>query len=82
MATQESTPKGGRFFTSGSTIVKNGTSACNYPCAPSENYSTAAKNSSWDNAHTSNPSNRDERSGRQPSVLVQHAQRTGGSSDG
>jgi hypothetical protein len=46
MATQESTPSGGRFFAFGSTVVGNGASTCNNPCAPSENCSTVARNDS------------------------------------
>jgi len=40
MATQESTPRGGRFFPFDSTIAKNNALACNDPCVPSEDYST------------------------------------------
>jgi hypothetical protein len=40
MATQESTPGGGRFSTSGSTVVGNDASASSNPCAPSGDYST------------------------------------------
>ncbi len=40
MATRESVPRGDRFFAFSSTIAKNGTSACNDPCAPCRDYST------------------------------------------
>jgi hypothetical protein len=70
MATQESAPRGGKFSASGSTVVGNGASACSDPCAPSKDYSTAVGNGSWNNAHTSDPSSKGERSGRKPSALV------------
>ncbi len=70
MATQESTPGGGRFFTSSSTVAGNGASICNDLCAPSEDYSIATKNGSWDNAHTFDLSSRGERLGGKPSTLV------------
>jgi hypothetical protein len=82
MATQESTPGGGRFSTSDSTIVGNDALACSNPCAPSEDCSTAVGNGSWDIAHTSDLSSKGERPGRELSVLVQHTQHTSGSSDG
>ncbi len=82
MATQELALGGGRFSTSGLTIARNGTSACNDPCAPCKDCSTVAGNDSWDNAHTFDLSSRGERSGREPNALVQHVKRTGGSSDG
>jgi hypothetical protein len=75
-------PGGGRFFASGSTIIENGALACNDPCTPGEDCSTAARNGSCDNAHTSDPSSRGERPSKEPSALVQHAQHIGGSSDG
>jgi hypothetical protein len=50
--------------------------------ASGSNYPTVVRNSSWDNAHTSNPSNRGERPSRKPNALVQRTRCTGGSSDG
>jgi hypothetical protein len=82
MATQELALGGGKFFAFGSTIVGNGTLACNGLCVGGGDCSTTARNGSWDNAHTSNPSSRGERLGGEPSTLVQHVQHTGGSSDG
>jgi len=82
MAILELAPRGGRFSTFGSITVGNGASIYNDPCAPSGDYLTTARNSSWDNTHTSDPSSRGKRLGGKPSTLVQHAQRTGGSSDG
>jgi hypothetical protein len=82
MATQESTPGGGRFSAFGSIVVGNGASTCNDLCTPGEDCSTAVGNSSWDNAHTFDPSSKGERLGIEPSALVQHAQRTGGSLSG
>jgi hypothetical protein len=79
---QESTPGGGRFSAFDSTLVRNGTSACSDPCVLCRDCSIAAGNSSLDNAHTSDPSSKGERLGGEPSTLVQHAQSTGGSSDG
>ncbi len=58
MATQESAPKGGRFFASNSTITGNGTSTCSDLCVLGEDYSIAAGNGSWENAHTSDLSSR------------------------
>jgi hypothetical protein len=72
----------GRFFTFGSTTVRNSASVCNDPCALGKDYSTAAGNGSWDNAHTFDPSSKGKRLGREPSTLVQRAQRMGGSSGG
>jgi hypothetical protein len=72
MATQKSTIGGGKFFASGLTN----------PCATGGDCSTAAGNSSWDNACTSDLSSRGEKLGKGPSTLVQHAQCTNGSSDG
>jgi len=40
MATQELTPRNGRFFLSNSTVVGNDASACNDPCVPNKDYST------------------------------------------
>jgi len=60
MITQELTPRGGRFFASSSIAAGNNASTYNDPCTPSENCSTATRNGSWDNAHTSNPSSRGE----------------------
>jgi len=70
MATQESTPRGGKFSTSSSTAARNGALACNDPCVPGEDCSTAIRNSSCDNAHTSNLSSKGERLGGEPSTLV------------
>jgi hypothetical protein len=82
MATQESAPRGGRFSTSDSTIIGNGTSVCNDMCALGKDCSIITKNSSWDNAYTFDSSNRGERLSKEPNVLVQRAQRTSGSLDG
>jgi hypothetical protein len=41
MATLESTPKGGKFSASDSITVRNDALACNNPCAPGGDYSTA-----------------------------------------
>jgi hypothetical protein len=82
MATPESAPRGGKFFTSSSIIVGNYALTCNNLCAPGEDCSTAVGYSSLDNTHTSDSFNKGKRLGGQPSTLVQHAQRTGGSSDG
>jgi len=38
MAIPESTPRGGRFFASGSIAVGNDISACSNPCPPSRDY--------------------------------------------
>jgi len=38
MATPESTPRGGRFFTFGLITAGNDTLACNDLCAPGEDY--------------------------------------------
>ncbi len=82
MATPESAPRGGKFFASGSITARNSALACSDSCIPAEDCSITARNSSWDNAHTSDPSSRGKRLGRKPSILVQRAQHTGGSSDG
>jgi hypothetical protein len=58
MTILESTPKGGRFYASSLTTTRNDALACNDPCAPGRDCSTAAENNSWDNAHTSNLSNK------------------------
>jgi hypothetical protein len=70
MAIQESTLRGGRFFTSGSTVIGNSASTYNNPCTLREDCSIAAGNGSWDNAHTSNLFNRGERLGGELSTLV------------
>ncbi len=75
-------PIGVNFFASDSSVVGNGTLACNDPCALSEDCSTAIRNGSWNNTHTSDPSSRGERLGGKPTTLVQHTQCTGGSLDG
>jgi hypothetical protein len=82
MIIQESAQRGGRFFASGSIVTGNGALACNDPCVPCEDCSTVVRNGSWDNAHTSDPSNRGERLDEESNTLVQHAQCTGGSSNG
>jgi len=63
MAILESTLGGGKFSASSSNTIGNGVSTCNNPCAPSKDYSTIARNGSWDNAHRSDPSNRGKRLG-------------------
>ncbi len=73
MATQKSTPGGGRFFASGLTIVENDTSAYNDPCALGKDCLIAGGNGSWDNTHTSDLFSRGERLGGKPSTLVQSA---------
>jgi hypothetical protein len=78
MAIQESTLGGGKFSISGSIAVGNGASTCNDPCAPGGDCSTTARNGSWDNAHTLDPSSRGERLGGEPNTLVQRAQCIGG----
>jgi hypothetical protein len=70
IVTQESTPRGGRFSACGSITARNGASTCNDPCIPSGDCSIAIGNSSWDNAHTFNSSNRGERLGGEPNTLV------------
>jgi hypothetical protein len=82
MVTPKSASRGGKFFASNSITVGNGASTCSDPCAPGGDYSTIIGNSSWDNAYTSDPSSRGKRLDREPSTLVQHTQRTGGSLDG
>jgi hypothetical protein len=82
MAIQELAPRGGKFLASGSIVVGNDTFACSNPCIPGEDGSTTAGNNSYDNAHTSDPSSRGERLGREPCTLVQCAQRIGGNSNG
>jgi len=72
MAIQESAPKGGRFFAFNSIDS----------CATGRDCLIAIGNDSWDNACTFYSSSKSERLGRKPSTLVQHAQRTSGSSDG
>jgi hypothetical protein len=81
MATLESALGGGKFSASGSTTAGNDTSVWSDPCVPGGDYSTIVRNGFWDNTHTSNPSSKGKRLGREPSTLVQRAQRTGGSSD-
>jgi hypothetical protein len=70
------------FFASSSTTVGNDTSTCNNSCVLGRDCSTTSRNDSWDNAHTSDPFNRGERLGEEPSPLVQHTQHMGGSSYG
>jgi hypothetical protein len=56
--------------------------ACKGSCVASEECSNVVGNGSWDNAHTSNLSNKSERVGEEPSTLVQCVIRTCGSSEG
>ncbi len=58
MATLELAPRSDRFSASGSITAGNDTSACNDPCIPGGDYSTAVGNSSWINAHTFDPSSK------------------------
>jgi hypothetical protein len=58
------------FSTFGSTTAENGASACSDLCVPGRDCSTAARNGSWDNAHTSDPSSKGEKLGGEPSTLV------------
>jgi hypothetical protein len=76
MANQESALRGGMFSTFGSIVVGNGTLTCSNLSVIGEDCSTTVGTGSWDNAHTSNPSSRGERPSREPSVLMQHTQRT------
>ncbi len=82
MVIQETTPRGGRFFASGSTATGNDALVCNDLCVPGKDCSIAIGNGSWDNAHTFDPFSMGERLGREPSTLVQRVQHTGGSLDG
>jgi hypothetical protein len=82
MVILKSAPRGGKFSTSSSTIVGNGALICNNLCVPGGDCLTVVGNSSYDNSHTSNSSNKGKRLGGKPSTLVQRAQRTGGSSIG
>jgi hypothetical protein len=52
-------------------ILGNGASTCNDSCAIGNDCSIAARNGSWGNTHTSDPSSMGERSGKEPSALVQ-----------
>jgi hypothetical protein len=70
------------FSTSSPTAVGNGASAWSGPCATGGDYSIATGNGSWDNTHTFDLSSRGERLGREPNILVQRAERIGGSLDG
>jgi hypothetical protein len=63
MGILELAPRGGRFFTSGSTTTRNNALTCNDPCVPGGDYSTVARNGSWDNAHTSDLFSRGKRLG-------------------
>jgi hypothetical protein len=58
MATQESTPTGGRFFAFGPTNL----------CVVGWDCSTVANNGFWDNTRTSDSSNKGERLGEEPST--------------
>ncbi len=82
MAIPKSAPKGGRFFDFGLITAGNSALACSDSCAPGGDCSTVAGNSSWDNAHTSNPSSKGKRLGRERNTLLQRAQHTSGSSNG
>jgi hypothetical protein len=62
---------GGKFSASGLTNTGNGASTCNDSCAIGNDCSIAARNGSWGNTHTSDPSSMGERSGKEPSALVQ-----------
>jgi hypothetical protein len=64
MATPKSALGGGRFSAFGSTTARNDASTCSDPCILGEDCSTATRNSSWDNAHTSNPSSKGKRLGK------------------
>ncbi len=70
MATPESALGGGKFSASNSTIVGNDVLAYNDLCALSGDYSIAVRNSSWDNAHTSDPTSKGKRLGEEPNTLV------------
>jgi hypothetical protein len=72
MATQESAQGGDKFFISNPTGL----------CVVGEDCLIAVGNGSWDNTRTFDPSNKGERLGEEPNTLVQHAQYTGGSSNG
>jgi hypothetical protein len=63
-------------------VTRKSTSGGGKFFASGSNYPTTARNGFWDNAHTSDPSNRGERPSRKPSALVQRAQCTGGNSHG
>jgi hypothetical protein len=82
MVILKSAPRSGKFSTSSSTIVGNGALTCNNSCVPGEDCLTVVGNSSYDNSHTSNSSNKGKRLGGKPSTLVQRTQRTDGSSIG
>ncbi len=82
MVILESTLRGGKFFASGSTTAGNNVSTYNNLYALGRDCLTAARNGSWDNAHTFNPSNRGRRLGGEPNTLVQRTQCIGGSSRG
>ncbi len=82
MAILESAPGDGKFFASNSTTIGNGALACNDPCALGGHCSIAVGIDFWDNAHTSDSSNRGKRLGGKLNTLVQRAQHMGGSSDG
>ncbi len=62
--------RSGRFFASSITVVGNSDLTYNDLCIPHEDFSTSVGNSSWDNAHTSNPFNKGERLGGEPNILV------------
>jgi hypothetical protein len=70
MATLESTLRGGMFYAFGSTTIGNDVSACKNMCAPSEDYSTVTRDSSWDNTHTFDLFNKGKRLGGELSTLV------------
>ncbi len=64
------------------TVAGNDASTCNNLCTLGKDCSTVVGNGSWDNTHTSDLSSTGGRLSKEPSVLVQHAQHTNGSSYG
>jgi len=82
MATLELAPRSGKFSTYGSITSGNGVSACNNMCVLGEDCLTIVGNSSWDNAHTFDPSSKGKRLGREQSILLQRTQHTSGNSNG
>jgi len=70
MVILESTPRGGRFFASSLITIGNSASTCNDPCTPGEDYSIVTRNSSWDNAHTSDLFSKGKKLGREQSTLL------------
>jgi hypothetical protein len=70
------------FSTSGSTVTRNDASTYSDSCVLGGHFSIAARNGSWNNVHTSDPSSRGQKMGGESSTLVQRAQHIGESSDG